>query len=359
MRRPTEAGFSLVETLVALAIFAAAAGIVLHFTTSSHRLARAQPEAADVNQRLRVAAATIARDILRAGAGDAHGELGPLANYLPPIVPARTGARSADAELSAFADRVSIVYVPRHGWVTRLAADLVDVAADVPVDVATPGCPTTGLCGFSENARAALLDPSGVGQGYELFSVSQALAALSHGPPDPPFTRTYSRTSAIVFPIEQRVYYLDRPGRRLMVYDGFRSDVPLVDNVVDLEFAYFGDPDPSSVAAPAASGSTCVYAAGDPPVPLLAPLGATALVPLPLSVLQDGPYCGLPPNRFDGDLLRIRRVRVRLRVQAGDSHVRGRGADYVNPGFSDSALNAVRDFEVTFDVAPRNMSPSR
>ena len=60
---------------------------------------------------------------------------------------------------------------------------------------------------------------------------------------------------------------------------------------------------------------------------------------------------------FDGDLLRIRLVRVTIRLQAAADEVRGRGALFARPGRSSSWYSHVPDYEVTFDVAPRNMAP--
>ena len=359
MRLRDTKGFSLIEALVAVAIFMAAAGVLFHFAGTAQRLARAQPDAADVNQRVRVAAGMIARDLLDAGAADAHGDLGTLANYFPPIVPARTGAITPDAELTAFDDRISIVFVPGTGWGARLTTDMSGSTVDVPINTATPGCPAGGVCGFVENSRAAIVNTTGLGAGHDLFSVTAAAAGLAHGSPNPPFAEAYPRASAVVVPIVQRVYYRDQTNNRLMVYDGFKSALPLMDNLVDLHFAYFVDPHPQSVVVPADTSGSCVYAPGDPPVPLLMPLGAGTLVPLPVAQFTDGPFCGVFPNRFDADLLRIRRVRVRLRVQAGLERSRGRGAHYANAGIADSELSAVRDFEVTFETAPRNMQPTR
>lgn len=352
-------GFSLVEALVALAIIMAAAGVLFHFAAAAQRLARSQPDAADVNQRMRVAAGMIARDLMDAGAGDAQGDLGPLVNYLPPIVPARTGALAPDGELTAFDDRISIVFAPDGAWRARLAADVNATTADVSLDTAGPGCPAAGLCGFHENSRAAIVDRSNLGAGYEIFTVTAAFAALAHGSPNPPFSRTYARASAAVLPVEQRVYYRDAANNRLMVYDGFRTALPLIDNLVDLQFAYFVDPHPASVALPADASGNCAYAPGDPPAPILVPLGSVTLVPVPVARFTDGPLCGVFPNRFDADLLRIRRVRVRLRVQAGLAQSRGQGAHYRNAGVADSGLSAIRDFELTFEVAPRNLQPAR
>jgi len=359
MRARGAAGFSLIEALVAAAILLAAAGVLFHFAAGTQRLATAQPEAADVNQRLRVAAGMIVRDLLDAGAADAQGRLGTLANHLPPIVPARTGAIAADPELTAFDDRLSIVFVPGGGARAELAADMAGSGVDVPINTAMPGCPASGICGFVEGTRAAIVNTSRLGAGYDLFSVTSALAGLGHGPPNPPFSQAYARSTTAVVPLVQRVYYLDRAASRLMVYDGFKSTFPLIDNVVHLEFAYFGDPHPASVAAPEDDAGNCVYAPGDPPAPLMPPLGTATLARMTLAQFTDGPFCGVYPNRFDADLLRIRRVRVRLRVQAALDQVRGRGIHYVNPGLADGDLAAVRDLEVTFEAAPRNMQPAR
>ena len=93
---------------------------------------------------------------------------------------------------------------------------------------------------------------------------------------------------------------------QLMRYDGKESDLPLTDHLVGLEFTYFD-----------ASGA--------------------ALAP---ETFQDGPW--FPDdrdiNRFDTDLLKIRRVRVTLRVQAATPALR----------------RMLRDRTITFDVAPRN-----
>ncbi len=93
---------------------------------------------------------------------------------------------------------------------------------------------------------------------------------------------------------------------QLMRYDGGESDLPLMDHVAGLAFAYFD-------------------------------AGGAALPP---ETLQDGPW--FPDDsdidRFDIDLLKIRRVRVMLRVQAATPTLR----------------RMLPDRTITFDVAPRN-----
>jgi hypothetical protein len=90
-----------------------------------------------------------------------------------------------------------------------------------------------------------------------------------------------------------------------MVYDGDRSDVPLVDHVADMQVAYVAD-EPTSLLTPAE--------------------------------LADGPVVGESPNRFDADLLRVRRVRVTLRLQG------------------DSSSASVGDLVGTIEVSPPNMA---
>jgi hypothetical protein len=165
--------------------------------------------------------------------------------------------------------------------------------------------------------------------------------------------------TARVARVRQRVYYIDASTRRLMLYDGYQTDVPLADQVVALKFEYFVDPWAGGVSRPANGASNCVYAAGTPPVPLLVDFGGSTLVGAGAALLTDGPICGISPSSFDGDLLRIRRVRVTLRAQVADVSLRGRGSDFAAQGLSSSGESYVPDMEVSFDVSPRNMLPTR
>jgi len=62
---------------------------------------------------------------------------------------------------------------------------------------------------------------------------------------------------------------------------------------------------------------------------------------LDVARLSDGPWCGTAPFRFDADVFRVRRVRVRLRLVADGDAVRGR-----------HPARDVPDVDVTIDVAP-------
>jgi prepilin-type N-terminal cleavage/methylation domain-containing protein len=355
-----EAGFSLIEVLIALAIFAAAVIPMLYVASSGQRLARSQPEASDLHQRIRVAADKIQRDLTMAGAGPLLGLAGTdFGAYVPPIVPSRTGLRLADPEMSAASDRVSVIYVADDGQAVRLAASMASASAPLRLDVAASGCAGPGVCGFTDGTRALVLDARGIGWGYDTFTVSSvnpATGDVAHDAPNQTFSRSYEAGAWIV-PIVQHVYYFDRAGRRLMLYDGHKSDMPLVDNVVDATFSYFVDGSPSSVVRPPDGESNCLFDAGAPPPPRLADLGS-GLHLIPAAELSDGPACGVSPNRFDGDLLRIRLVRVKLRLQAAAEDVRGTGPSFSRAGRSTSGHSYVPDYEVTFDVAPRNAGVS-
>ena len=45
------------------------------------------------------------------------------------------------------------------------------------------------------------------------------------------------------------MYYLDAVTRQLMHYDGFHTVVPVLDEVVGLNFEYYGDPQPPAMVA--------------------------------------------------------------------------------------------------------------
>ena len=115
---------------------------------------------------------------------------------------------------------------------------------------------------------------------------------------------------------------------QLRRYDGAATDLPVVDHVVKLEFEYFG----------------------------------ADQMRLDPSRLQDGPWYpdSTDANRFDADLLNIRRVRVALRVQAARAALRGpAGVLFVHGGTAASGERYLPDREIRFDVSPRNLNLER
>jgi prepilin-type N-terminal cleavage/methylation domain-containing protein len=349
-----EHGYGLLEMLVALAISGVLIGVLLQFAVATHASAGVQGEMADLQQRLRVAVEAVRREILLAGAGPSRGPArGPLVSVFAPIVPARTGTTGADPDMSFHSDRISLVHVPENGAESRLVSDMATSGSPIVIDGAAPGCRPGTACGFVAGSDVLLYEPTGVGGAHEIFTIASVDAPTNSIVPVGPLSRAYSHL-AVAAAIVQRTFYLDQPGKRLMMYDGARSDVPLVDHVVALHFDYYGDPRSESIPAPPPGESNCAYA-GSPPVSLLANLGGAAPKLMSQTMLTDGPACGQSPGRFDVDLLRIRRVSFTIRLEAESGEFRGRGAAFSTPGLSRSSSRMVTDQQATVDVAPRNM----
>ena len=218
----TERGMAFVELLVAVTITLTITGALFMLMSPSHGVFEVQLDRADMQQRMRVAADSMFRELLVAGAG-AH---------QPAVAPVRRGLRNPDAPGSAFADRLSIVYVPPDG----LAAN---------AEVIT---------------YWHRIDSDGVPQ--------------------------------------------------LMRYDGQQGDLPVADHIASLHVAYFD------------GGG----------------------LPLAIGSFSDGPWLphAASPQRFDVDLLAVRKVRVTLRVQPSRQLLSG-------PRIYD---------DVVIDVAPRNLNLS-
>lgn len=297
-----ERGFSVVELVVAAALTLALATSVFALLQPSHGAFAAEPEAADMQQRLRVAADALDEALYGAGAATPAD--------VAAIAPYRRGAVGPAPPGSFAVDVLSVASTPRTG--------------------ATP------------------------------------------------LTTTYSLKSD------------DRTGTyQLMMYDGTSNpDVPVVDNIVALRFDYYGDPrapamikalddpigpwttygpPPSAAASPPfGPGENCVFwnDGSSVPQPRLAALGdgGTTLVELTPEQLADGPWC---PNdsaadRWDADLLRVRRVAVTIRAQAAAPALRGpAGVLFTHGGSARLASRWVPDREVRLDVSPRNLNLRR
>jgi hypothetical protein len=350
-------GYALLELLIATAIGAALLGVLFRFAVSAHTTVAVQGNMSDLQQRLRVAVESIQRDLLLAGAGPSRGaSAGPLGRVFPSIMPARLGSAGADPELTFHDDRITVLYVPDTRAETALAVAMVDAGSPLTIDGNAPGCPAARACDFAPGDQAVIFEPGAAGGAHDVFTVAAVDPAWGLLTAAAPLSRPYG-AGARVAAIVQRVYYLDRAGKRLMVYDGARSDVPLVDHVVDLHFSYLADPRADAVAPPAGGAPSCAYA-GSPPVSLLADLGGTGPKPLLESQVIDGPLCGEAPNRFDADLLRVRRVAVTIRLETESPELRGTGPAFFNPGFSRTGTKYVPDLQATIAVTPRNVAGS-
>jgi hypothetical protein len=376
--RQCEAGFTIVEALVATALTVLVTGGVLSALNPAKGAFKTEPERADMQQRLRVGVDTLSRDLLSAGAGAYSGALsGSLAGCFAPIMPFRRGLDAAiDDGAGVFrSDAITIVHVPSTAAQTLLMSDVPPASSQVVIGTES-GCPKdvrTGLidplCGFKANVtKLAVFDGTGafdiraVTAGDEVSQRLDLQGALSK-----PYLGLSSKHLTKIVEISSHVYYLSTTTHQLMHYDSFSTVSPVLDDVVGLEFEYYGDPSPPMLVRPGQDrsvtygpappapdarqppfppGENCVWQmSAGAQVTRLAFLGTAGggLVNLPASQLTDGPWCpdDASANRYDADLLRIRRVRVVLRVQSGNTSVR------------------VPARTIRFDVSPRNMNLDR
>lgn len=349
-------GYALVEIIVALALTLAIVCGVLALMNVTSAASSTLTEAADVQQRARVSGDALWRDLAMAGAGFDGGALaGPLVKHLAVVVPRRIGLQGADPVTTASSQAISVLFVPRTSAQTTTSAAVAPAALQVQVNLA-PNCPASpALCGLRSGAGVVLVDPAAPDR-FALFTLADvATGRLVHRAPA---SFSTFEAGAALAEIETHTYYFDAANRQLRDYDGYLTDVPLIDHVVGLRFEYFGDPRPPAWPQPPAGVENCLYdASGSPkPMPVLAPEG-DSLAPLPLGIFGDGPWCGSGAETFDADLLRIRRVRVTIRLEAASAAVRAIGPSFANPGTSRSALRSVADYVMAFDVSPRNLNP--
>lgn len=385
-------------------VMMAVTGAIFGLLDPAQGAAQAQPEVADMQQRLRVGVETLYRDLVMAGAGTYTGSsAGSLHNFFAPVLPYRSGDVNSDvaAGVAFRDDTISLFYVPSTPAQTTIRDDMPKVSAELKVN-AEPGCPPNKadqLCGFKDGMRVLIFDGSGA---FDPVTITHVQDEALHLQYDGELSVAYKAGSNIT-QVSTHTYYLKTDvgtgTYQLMHYDGYLTDLPVVDNVVGLKFEYFGEPQPPQLlpnkplsdprgpwttygpkppvlgvdnpedAWPA--GENCLFQVVDgahvPRLPALG--GGTSQVKLDPSLFEDNsPLCpdGTKLERFDADLLRIRKVRVTLRVQVAPQSMRGSAdvlvdgrALFVRGGRATSAERYVPDQEIRFDVAPRNLNLGR
>lgn len=371
--RARENGFSLVELLVAMCIMVGVTAAVFAVLDPSGPAFVAHGESLDVQQRLRVVTESLTRDLRMSGAGASpRGRVEPLTRVLAAVRPSGSDA-----------DGIRLTFVPPDS-AQAVTATAMPARSGTVVVAGGPVC-TTGNspCGFTARTRVLVYDAAGFHDVFTVTGVSGSLLHLRHDLPDS--AHLYMAGSAIVEVVD-RAYALRRDpatGVDQLVRDDGESAVPVADHVVGLSFEYFGEAEPPRVlGTPSAGGSpqttygprppaadvsagsfgpgeNCVFRFAGGYVARLPRLGSSgSLVSLTAGQLTDGPWCPDPfhPGRFDADLLRVRRVVGRVRVQAAIESLRGpAGPLFRHGGTARTFARVVPDLEATMDVAPGNL----
>ena len=216
---------SLVETILSMALTIALSGTIMSLVLAGQTIARTQPEAADLQQRARIGARTIAAELRDAGAGLERGPLaGPLSRYFPAIAPSADGG-------------VTIWRTTKREAQASPAVLVALGATTVPLQ-ATGACPAgQAACAFGPGATAMAFTSTGCRVPLRIAAVDgDALllaAPLSGCPLDP---------SSAIAEGEVRTYRVDTAARQLIRRDEATGPgAPVIDGVAAMEVAYYAD----------------------------------------------------------------------------------------------------------------------
>jgi len=394
-----DAGFTLVEMLIAMAVMLIILGGVFQAFNPAQGSYQTQPEVADMQQRLRVGTDRLYNGIVIAGAGIYSGAaVGTLGQFFAPVLPYLVGPLHNDPASGVYFrnDAITIFHVPTTASQCTIRDRMPQPSSEVKVN-AEPGCPVNDpLCGFEVGMRVIIFD----GASFDFFTITEVQSDalhLQHRPPINPadFSKAYD-VGAVISQVETDAYYWRQDAAtntfQLMHYDLFADDVPLIDDVVGLRFEYMGDAAPPVLKAPVTdpvgpwttygpkppalgvdvasdswpAGENCTFRldpASGQHVTRLASLGPPGtLTGLTATQLSDGPWCPdeASLNRYDADLHRVRQIRVSFRVQTGMAVLRGpAGVLFTRAGTGTTSTRLVPDQAVQFDVTPRNLNLGR
>lgn len=374
-------GFSIVELLVASALTIGVAAVVFAAVASSESTFAVQTEAADVQQRLRVAVTALRLDLEATGAGPTVGPYaGSLAGALAAVLPYEIGSAPGTPRR----DVLTLIAVPQTFAQTTLAQPFTAGSTATVVQL-EPGCPLgSEACGLAPGMNVVVFDGSGAFDLFRVRSVSGLTVSLEAS--DVRSGHVYLPGSAIVeIQVHTFLRETDSEGvGRLVRRSGIGgSAVPVADHVVGLEFDLLADPLPPRIVPAPAERPQTTYGLRPPPgteqlpghrpgenclfsyvegihVSRLSALAADegSLTTLRESQLADGPWCpdSLHPLRFDADLLRVRRVSLRLRVESALDALRGQAASlFARPGTNQDVRRSLPDVEASLSVSPLNL----
>jgi prepilin-type N-terminal cleavage/methylation domain-containing protein len=369
-------GFTLVELLVASVISLFITGTALMIAGAARTALTVEPAALDTVRRLREAV-----DVVAAAIGSAGGERGIGADS-GTIASAFPAVRLASTAAGSFGELAVIRAV--DGGRGRLSVDQPGPGGSLTLEPTAGLCPRTrAVCGFDVGDPVAVADGRGH---FDVFIVGAVSEPLGRITPRAPLAHAY-RAGAWVAAVRSERFELQRQiggGQTLIRVTAAGAREPLVDAVTRLEFDAWGEAAPPQVLdggssigfaryglapVPAdevdaegifADGSHCMAARADGLLAsTMAPLPADpdGLARLSPADLDDGPWCPHEDdvNRFDADWFRVRRVDVRVWVEALAAEFRGPAGALFSRGGTGAhdAPRWIRDRGLSVSVAVR------
>ena len=382
-------GFSLVELTLALTLSLAIVSGVFRLVDPASGAFQTQPEVADVQQRLRAAVTAMTRDVGAAGGAPylAAGTEALSPTPVAAVFPMRLGRTGSDTPGTYNPARLTVWSMSPTASQARLSAPLASASGTATI---TPGvgCRAGAVsCGFQVGATVMVF---GVAGAWDLFSITRVAGntlTLQHNLADS--SLVHPANDSTIAEVTMRSYLVkDDPATaapRMVRYDGAGgADVPVVDHVVDLNFELLGEAEPPAPvlgtgpvamrvtygpSPPAPGISTTAYPPGENCAFSRTPGGAVTsrlsslaagpvLVTLPQASLVDGPWCpdSSSPNRYDADLLRVRAVIVRVRVEAAIEALRGPAGALFTRGGTARGSRLVPDRVAETIVVPRALN---
>lgn len=375
----SERGFTLAELLVATLMTLVGLAIAVAIVAPARAAFERDAAGSDVAQRLRLGLESLADDIRGAGAGAAVAAHVPLPDAVPVIEPLTTLDDTVPDDDGFHALR--LITIPAHAAQARLREPL---AGANPIRLGgPPRCPSAGaVCGFEPGQTAIVFDGTGTYDVLEIASIDPIDLAVT---PAMPLEGRYE-ADAIIAAAEVTTYSLSSDGtggQRLVKQPMGGPIMPLLDHIVSLGVTVYGtavppmpgvDPlePPSYGPRPPwpgeddardswGAGENCTIAVREDGQrePRLPQMGVSGqLVALGPEVLNDGPWCAGNGGAFDfdADLLRIRRIDVRVRVEVASAALRGpAGRLYGRPGHGSRSIGWVPDGELRLSISPRNL----
>ncbi|MEQ1728207.1 MAG: prepilin-type N-terminal cleavage/methylation domain-containing protein [Vicinamibacterales bacterium] len=384
MTRHGARGFSIVELLVALTVSLLVTSAVFVMLDPAGGAFQTQPERADVEQRLRAAVDTVARDLTVAGSVPSLASGARSAVPAAAVFPHRIGRRMPDPAGSVDASRVSMWSADVTAPHALLAAPLASASGATTLAPGSGCVAGDASCGFRAGMTVAAIGPHGAWDLFTITGVSGMTLTLQHNLRDGP--AVFAPGGTVLTAATTRSYFLkeDRTSStpQLVRYDAAGgADVPVVDHVAALRFDYFGEaeppvmvpgvvppdlrvsygpvpPDRAVIVPGFPAGENCVFSRSPSGavVSRLASIAASdALVPLPPDLLSNGPWCpdAADPNRYDADLLRVRQVVMTVTVQSAVAALRGPAGPLFTRGGTARGTRLVPDRVARVVISPK------